>query len=89
MTTKPHPWYGECDALGPNNTCAECRKPFKNTATYTFHIEQVHIDAKIEPLIALFLITHSEEPPYIVDQYGSRFNIGQASDKENKGRFSR
>ena len=25
--TDPHPWYlGGCDALGPNGTCAECRK---------------------------------------------------------------
>lgn len=23
---KPHPWYGPCDALGPNGECAECLK---------------------------------------------------------------
>jgi|SRR5215469_3872001 len=22
----PHPWYGECDALGPGGCCAECYK---------------------------------------------------------------
>ena len=23
---KPHPWYGPCDALGPDGQCAECMK---------------------------------------------------------------
>jgi hypothetical protein len=23
---KQHPWYGECDRLGPNDKCAECLK---------------------------------------------------------------
>jgi hypothetical protein len=21
----PHPWYGPCDAFGPNETCCECQ----------------------------------------------------------------
>lgn len=24
MADYPHPWYGPCDAFGPNDSCAEC-----------------------------------------------------------------
>lgn len=31
----PHPWYGDCDAFGPEGECSECAKPrFPNRETW-------------------------------------------------------